>query len=59
MFIVPTNPVERDFVIDCFLEDWDHGRATAHDAYQLRAELRQQGDVARLERVARRIAARG
>jgi hypothetical protein len=55
MFMVPIDPVSRDFAIDCFLEDWRSGRVEPVDAERLRAELRTIGDVARLERVARVI----
>jgi hypothetical protein len=56
MMMVPIEPAARDFAIECFLEDWDQGRATAIDGESIRAQLRHLGDVARLEAVARRIA---
>lgn len=55
MMMVPSDPASRDFVIECFLEDWQLGRATIRDGYTLRSELRQIGDVARLERLARAL----
>ena len=56
MIMVPIDPVARDFAIECFLEDWETGRATQSDGAALRAQLRHLGDVARLERVARTLA---
>jgi hypothetical protein len=55
MMMVPIDPASRDFVIECFLEDWLVGRASDHDGDRLRAQLREIGDVARLERVARAL----
>jgi len=56
MFL-PLEPAARDFVIECFLEDWSAGRAARQDAERLKAELRARGDVVRLEQLARRLAA--
>jgi hypothetical protein len=53
--MVPNDPAGRDFVIDCFLEDLQLGRVGDHDGYRLRSQLRDIGDVARLERVARAL----
>jgi hypothetical protein len=55
MMMVPNDPAGRDFVIECFLEDWQLGRASDHDGQRLRSRLRDMGDVARLERVARAL----
>ena len=55
MMMVPNDPAGRDFVIESFLEDWHLGRASENDGYRLRAQLRDIGDVARLERLARAL----
>ncbi|HEY0269734.1 MAG TPA: hypothetical protein VGC10_01945 [Sphingomonas sp.] len=55
MMMVPNDPAGRDFLIECFLEDWQLGRASDHDGNRLRAQLRDVGDVVRLERVARAL----
>ncbi len=55
--MVLADPGARDFVIDVFLEDWERGRSTALDGRQILAELRLLGDVARLERLSRRLSA--
>ncbi|USI74379.1 hypothetical protein [Sphingomonas morindae] len=59
MMMVPADPAARDFAIDCFLADWRAGRLDRGEAQLLRAELRNIGDVRRLERVARVIDGRG
>ena len=56
MMMVPIDPAARDFAIECFLEDWESGRATLRDGDKLRAQLRHLGDVARLEELARTLA---
>jgi hypothetical protein len=55
MMMVPIDPSGRDFVIECFLEDFQLGRASNRDGDTLRDQLRQLGDVSRLERVARAL----
>lgn len=55
MMMVPNDPTARDYVIECFLEDWQLGRVSHDDGYTLRAQLRHLGDVARLERVAKAL----
>ena len=55
MTMVLADPGARDFVIDMFLEDWERGRSTVLDGRQILAELRLLGDVARLERLSRRL----
>jgi hypothetical protein len=55
--LLPAEPAARDFVIECFLEDWSAGRAARQDGERLKAQLRAMGDVARLETVARRLSA--
>ena len=55
--VLPAEPAARDFVIECFLEDWSAGRAAPQDGDRLKAQRRAMGDVARLEKVARRLAA--
>lgn len=55
MMMVPIDPAARDFAIECFLEDWQTGRATTSDGATLRAQLRNLGDVVRLEQLARTL----
>ena len=55
--MLPAEPAARDFVIECFLEDWAAGRVARQDGDRLKAQLRDIGDVVRLERVALRLAA--
>ncbi len=55
MMMVPNDPAGRDFVIECFLEDWHLGRATDREGVRQRDQLRAVGDVERLEHLARAL----
>ena len=51
MTIMPVSPMDRDFVIESFVEDWRLGRTTLFDADELLGQLRIAGDLYRLERL--------
>ena len=53
--MVLADPGTRDFMIDVFLEDWERGRSTVFEGRQILAQLRLLGDVARLERLSRKL----
>lgn len=53
--MVPAEPADRDFAIECFLNARCEGRTTSFDDDEMLQQLRQAGDVRRLERVARII----
>ena len=53
MTIMPMDPVDRDFMIESFVEEHDAGRTTVFDGDDILAQLRLAGDLARLERLAR------
>ncbi len=53
MTIMPISPLDRDFMIESFVEERTAGRATAYDGDEMLAQLRLAGDLARLERLAR------
>ena len=52
MTIMPMSPLDRDFMIDSFVEEWRQGRTTVFDAEEMLAQLRIAGDLRRLERLA-------
>ena len=58
MVLMPIDPASRDFAVECFLEDWAAGRASRREAEALRAQLRDMGDVHRLEYVSRSLSER-
>lgn len=53
MTIMPMNPVDRDFMIESFVEEHSAGRTTVSDGDDILAQLRLVGDLGRLERLAR------
>ena len=53
MTIMPMSPIDRDFVIESFVEEWRLGRTTVFDAEELLGQLRVAGDLSRLERLSR------
>ena len=59
MIMIPLDASERAMTIDWFVEAMDHGRLTVSDAADILAQLRLAGDVTNLERLSRKLAARG